>query len=279
MKNKNAFTLIELLVVIAIIALLLSILLPSLKLAKEKAKTILCKNNLKNYHLAMKMYLHDNGSKYPVSFISLFDGRAKPGLQSVQGQCQWHDRRISPESNPGYAGVLWPYLQTMKTSLCPTFKNFAKHSGHTNCAVDFDPQYSYSQNHFLGGTIGGKPIGVMKETQVKGTDHVLVFVEETIWTINEPAGNRALAPEHILNDTGFWPRHPGDGVFPGDTIATYHGTSTSKPNKGKGNTVFVDGHVDLSDPWDTEVINGLDFRRSYLLAWPKGDARSTRRPY
>ena len=71
--HKSAFTLIELLVVIAIIALLLSILMPALALAKEKAKAIQCKVNLRGYHLAMKLYLHDNDSRFPDSFTSIIN--------------------------------------------------------------------------------------------------------------------------------------------------------------------------------------------------------------
>ena len=63
-RRKHGFTLIELLVVISIIALLLSILTPSLSKAKDHAKSIVCKSNLRGWHLAWQMYLNENKNRF-----------------------------------------------------------------------------------------------------------------------------------------------------------------------------------------------------------------------
>ncbi|MDX2146171.1 MAG: prepilin-type N-terminal cleavage/methylation domain-containing protein [Planctomycetota bacterium] len=57
--QRKAFTLIELLVVIAIIALLISILLPSLGAARRTAWTVICQSNMKQISLATQLYLDD----------------------------------------------------------------------------------------------------------------------------------------------------------------------------------------------------------------------------
>jgi prepilin-type N-terminal cleavage/methylation domain-containing protein len=64
-SNNLGFTLIELLVVIAIIALLLSILMPSLRKVRAVASRVGCTHQLKQIYLAVDMYLSSNDNTYP----------------------------------------------------------------------------------------------------------------------------------------------------------------------------------------------------------------------
>jgi prepilin-type N-terminal cleavage/methylation domain-containing protein/prepilin-type processing-associated H-X9-DG protein len=62
MKRRTGFTLIELLVVVAIIAVLISLLLPSLGQARAQAKKVVCMSNLKQVGIAFVAYEMDNNS-------------------------------------------------------------------------------------------------------------------------------------------------------------------------------------------------------------------------
>jgi prepilin-type N-terminal cleavage/methylation domain-containing protein len=66
--KKRAFTLIELLVVIAIIALLVSILLPSLNRAKDLAKSAVCMSQLRGILIGFNYYAEDFDARLPFAW-------------------------------------------------------------------------------------------------------------------------------------------------------------------------------------------------------------------
>jgi prepilin-type N-terminal cleavage/methylation domain-containing protein/prepilin-type processing-associated H-X9-DG protein len=80
--SGRGLTLIELLVVIAIIALLLSILMPSLSKARSVAKRLACAHNLRQIDLAVHLYIQGNDDIYPCAEDPLY-------TDPVTGQKIW----------------------------------------------------------------------------------------------------------------------------------------------------------------------------------------------
>jgi len=109
---RFGFTLVELLVVIAIIALLMSILIPSLEKARAAAMRLKCAHNLKQISLIMYMYVEANEDIFPCAQDPL-----------PEGYWLWMGR---------WRSLVEPYLSTKITEsnpsvlLCPqdvTYKN------------------------------------------------------------------------------------------------------------------------------------------------------------
>jgi prepilin-type N-terminal cleavage/methylation domain-containing protein/prepilin-type processing-associated H-X9-DG protein len=130
MNKPKGFTLIELLVVIAIIAILMAILMPTLKRAKEQGKRAACLNNLKQMGLAWTMYADENDEKIVngaagFSNVNMSWGDHTNELAWV-GKC-YHDNWASGEQLPEkqqvdeiMKGALWSYCKNAKLYRCPT---------------------------------------------------------------------------------------------------------------------------------------------------------------
>lgn len=95
--RRAGFTLIELLVVVAIIGLLMSVLLPSLRAAREQAKSAVCSSNLRQLALGWQMYADDSGGVcLPMRYANAGGGASNPdNYYSVGNGRKYRPRWIS----------------------------------------------------------------------------------------------------------------------------------------------------------------------------------------
>jgi prepilin-type N-terminal cleavage/methylation domain-containing protein len=119
MSRKKGFTLIELLVVIAIIALLLSIILPSLRMAKEYAMRLRCANNLKSLGQVLNLYAQQYKDFLPEAYYAAHPSGAASYFMFLIDPALPRETRIKEKYN---MGPLWTLglIDIGATFYCPS---------------------------------------------------------------------------------------------------------------------------------------------------------------
>ena len=103
-KRKSAFTLIELLVVVSIIALLMGLLIPMLSRARQQARALVCKTNLREWGFAFWFYVTDH-DKIPGGLNRFWHVDLRPYYDSNDLFLCPMARKLNPI--PVFPGAVW----------------------------------------------------------------------------------------------------------------------------------------------------------------------------
>ena len=118
-SSHQGFTLIELLVVVSIMALLISLLLPSLKRARHQAKAVVCLANIKGIASASLIYAGADPHEQSIPVHPLFDQGGDPGAYDWGGKAGQGDSPAgSPADSPfGTSGGRGPASRPLNREL------------------------------------------------------------------------------------------------------------------------------------------------------------------
>lgn len=209
----RGFTLIELLVVISIIALLLSVLMPSLQKARKQAQKIVCTSTLKNLGLATYLYIEDNEDYFPA---------------------------VEKGWSFSWYGVLAPYVSANKEDLGPNLGKGGKNvfvcpsSKHPNRSDYMD--YVAAQGRYLDTSYGIIGIDYSVPTKKKPTNSrkitdIIKSPSSVIWLVE--GENRSGIAGAVMSDAFIWK-------------INYSLWPLQFGNRHEGdNAVFVDWHVEF----------------------------------
>ena len=212
-QRTRGFTLIELLVVIAIIALLISILLPSLGNARKTTWTVICQSNLRQLGIAIQMYLND---------------QRDPQFMNLQNP-------VSPFYQVGVVDTLQPYLSEagQKPFECPAARGLSSVRHPDNIRYLQTGQRVYTLPY--PGFMGNPPVE-------KYTEY---FFNDSWIT----AGSATMFPSGVSNQKIRLIRYPQWVVWSMDALDEFprhEGRGNDgRSERGKSNLLFGDQSVKL----------------------------------
>jgi len=277
-----AFTLIELLVVVAIIALLVSILLPSLGKARSQARATLCGTRIAQVTKGMLLYADDFSETPP--FIDHGFDRPDPNeawlaepnqmqvvLNHSNGEEDWNAAGVRlPDS-----GVLFPYTRFPDLYRCPEFTrlNYSQMKHHRfNYTRSIGgrrwraPPPRENGNHPAFGDFRGP---ILKPSTVYAPGALVMMVDEQ-W-------NRHVAADYQYNSNpdADKPMRADPVTFLYDEVGQYHGQKVKEREEfvglyQQGGMSFWDGHTEFrrdpcpsKDPQGRNILEIAPFM-SYL---------------
>jgi len=237
------FTLIELLVVIAIIAILASLLLPTLAKAKNKGQAARCVSNTRQIGLAMMMYTQDFEDRLPDQ-----DWQVGPYFNSAKKKCGGEWQRTP-------AIQLNPYLSAPLIWVCPTKK---RGLSYTTEAGTFDPSYT----GFLSYGFNYLAVFGLDESKATPVYRRLSSIQQPTQTIGITEIGGSSNPAEIGGGIGNEKADAAwlDGYWSGRSFP-----SNKSPKGGSGmtnprfqsqqgkhlqkvNAVYMDGHAAIGKP-------------------------------
>lgn len=234
----------ELLVVIGIIALLLSILLPTLSKVQQTALQTKCLSNVRQIVQAFVMYENDNKGYFP-------HGAIDTGPEHTEDWIWWQSDRLANIAQGGIAKYLNVSVNDMHVLQCPSdqlnYRPASSGEGPYPC--------SYTLNNFfrsvdLSNTSFPNIQGVEKITQVALSSEKVLIIEEDEHTLDDgyatiypypPQSNGLAGTTAKTNLLAI--RHDLRHRFQPETVTN----SIPVPNgQCRGNVGFCDGHAEFA---------------------------------